>query len=177
VRLLELKSDGSSGEIVVADHNGVYVIKMSGDVRLTLCIPFDNCIENLIERENFDTILFDLNDASGLDSTTLGLIVKLAVKSKSKCQKSPLLLCKEPAIKRLIMTMGLDDVCELINDVPHSCCALYVEGNGFTALEPSRKADESLLKSKILESHYALMELNKTNEETFKDLVQTLKDC
>lgn len=170
-----MKSDGSSGEILVADHDGVYVIKMSGDVRLTLCIPFDKCIENLMRRENFCTILFDLNDALGLDSTTLGLIVKLAVKSKSKHNKTPLLLCKAPAIKRLIMTMGLDDVCELVNDVPNSCCAIYSEGNGFTHLEPSKQANESLLKSKILESHYALMELNKTNEETFKDLVQTLK--
>ena len=169
-----MKSDGASGEILVADHKGVYVIKMSGDVRLTLCIPFDNCIENLIAREDFCTILFDLNDAYGLDSTTLGLIVKLAVKSKSKYNKTPLILCNEPAIKRLIMTMGLDDVCELVTDLPSSCSDIYSEVNCFTNLEPSTKADESLLKSKILESHYALMELNKINRETFKDLVQTL---
>jgi anti-anti-sigma factor len=170
-----LNFDGSSGDILVADHNGVYVIKMSGDVRLTLCIPFDNCIENLIKREDFCTILFDLNDAQGLDSTTLGLIVKLAVKSKSKYNKTPLLLCNEPAIKRLIMTMGLDDVCELVSDIPNDCYEIYSEENSFHHLEHSTQADESLLKSKILESHYALMELNKINKETFKDLVQTLK--
>ncbi len=170
-----MKSDVSSGEILVADHNGVYVIKMSGDVRLTLCIPFDNCIENLIKQDDFCTVLFDLNEAYGLDSTTLGLIAKLAVKSQTKHNKAPLLLCKDPAIKRLIMSMGLDDICEMVSDVPNSCSATY-RNNGFTHLEPSQQADESVLKSKILESHYALMELNKTNHETFKDLVQTLRE-
>jgi len=169
-----LKSDVSSGEILVADHNGVYVVKMSGDVRLTLCIPFDNCIENLIKQDSFCTILFDLNEAIGIDSTTLGLIAKLAVKSQSKYNKTPLILCKDSAIKRLIISMGLDDVCDIVSDVPNNCSATY-RNNGFTHLEPEQLNDEAVLKSKILESHYALMELNKANHETFKDLVQILR--
>ena len=34
--------DVAMGQILVADHQGVYVIKMVGDVRLTLCVSFDH---------------------------------------------------------------------------------------------------------------------------------------
>ncbi len=168
--MFELKSDVSSGEILVADHDGVYVIKMSGDVRLTLCIPFDECIEGLIARKDFSTVLFDLNEAFGLDSTTLGLIAKLAVKSKSQSQKSPIIICNQPAIIRLLTTMGLDDVCEVIDEPPQNYC----EQTDFVSLKPEGN-DEDLVKAKVLESHCVLMSLNKTNQETFKDLVQMLK--
>jgi anti-anti-sigma factor len=165
-------SDVSSSNILIADHQGVYVIKMSGDVRLTLCISFDECIEELMARDGFYTILFDLSEAEGLDSTTLGLIAKLAVKSHSQNKKKPLIICTDVGIKRLITTMGLDDVCELIDQPPKGYCKI----TDFVSLnEVDASYDEELIKAKILESHSVLMELNESNRETFKDLVQTLK--
>lgn len=165
-------SDVSSGNILVADHNGVYVIKMSGDVRLTLCISFDECIEELTAREGFYTVLFDLSEAEGLDSTTLGLIAKLAMRSHEQNQKKPLVICSDPGIERLITTMGLDDVCELIDKPPQDYC----EVTDFVSLDDvDENHDEEKIKAKILESHCVLMGLNESNHETFKDLVQTLK--
>lgn len=165
-------SDVSSGNILVADHNGVYVIKMSGDVRLTLCVSFDECIEELTAREGFYTVLFDLSEAEGLDSTTLGLIAKLAMRSHEQSQKEPLVICGDPGIERLITTMGLDDVCELIDKPPQDYC----EVTDFVSLDAVDEShDEEQIKAKILESHCVLMGLNESNHETFKDLVQTLK--
>ncbi len=46
------------GQILVADHEGVYVIKMVGDVRLTLSISFDAFIESVLMRDNFISILY-----------------------------------------------------------------------------------------------------------------------
>lgn len=164
-------SDVASGEILVADHNGVYVIKMNGDVRLTLCVSFDAYIENLISRENFCTVLFDLSDAEGLDSTTLGLIAKLAVKSSEGQQAKPLIICNNSGIERLLTTMGLDDICELIDTPPRNYC----ESSDFVSLAETDGNDEDLVKAKVLESHCVLMGLNETNRETFQDLVYTLQ--
>ena len=77
-------SDVESGEILIADYQGIYVIKMSGDVRLNLCIAFDDCIESLFAREDFQSVFFDLSCAENLDSTTLGLIAKVAIKCQTK---------------------------------------------------------------------------------------------
>lgn len=166
-------SDVASGAILVAEHQGVYVIKMSGDVRLTLCISFDECIEDLISRDGFCTILFDLTEAEGLDSTTLGLIAKLAVKSRSSDRGKPYLICTNDGIRRLLSTMGLDDVCEIIDAIPENYCKA---GSDFVPLaEVNDPQYEEQVKAKVLESHCVLMELNEKNRETFKDLVDTLK--
>ena len=46
-----------AGQILVADHDGVYVIKMVGDVRLTLCISFDQFIDTMFKSENFTSVV------------------------------------------------------------------------------------------------------------------------
>ena len=164
-------SDVASGEILVADHNGVYVIRMSGDVRLTLCVSFDQYIEDLISRKSFFTVLFDMSDVQGMDSTTLGLVAKLAVKSVEHKQMKPWIICNDPNIQRLLTTMGLDEVCELMDAPP----ADYCENSAFVSLPEDHSVAEDLVKAKVLESHCVLMGLNESNRATFQDLVHTLK--
>ena len=161
----------TSGEILVAEHKGIYVIKMTGDVRLTLCISFDEWIEQLISRQDFYSVLFDLSEVEGLDSTTLGLIAKLAVKCEEKKQAKPLIICENSAVERLLLSMGLNEVCELIDTPPSDYC----QTTDFVSLKEKGNDDESQIKAKVLESHCILMELNEANQETFKDLVQTLR--
>lgn len=169
-------SDVSSGSILVADHQGVYVIKMQGDVRLTLCVSFDECIEELTSKDGFFTILFDVSEAEGLDSTTLGLMAKMAVNAQSQGRDKPIIICPDPGIKRLLQTMGLDEVCEVMEHSPETFCELDQTADNVISLEQVKEdQDEEQLRSKILEAHCVLMQLNETNRETFKDLVQTLQ--
>ena len=157
----------------VSYQQGVYVIKMTGDVRLTLCIPFDDFIEKLFSREGFYSVMFDLSETQGLDSTTLGLIAKLAVKVQQQQQVKPLVVVSNPAIERLLVTMGLDDVCAIIDQPPQDYC----QTADFVALTTDNSSNEALVKAKVLESHCVLMDLNQSNHDTFKDLVQTLKSA
>jgi len=160
-----------SGKILVADHSGVYVIKMQGDVRLTLCIPFDAFIEKILSRDGFYMVLFDLSDAECLDSTTLGLIAKVAVNIQSRKHRKPLAIISDPSIERLFVSMGLDEVCDLIDQPSQDYC----QTDNFVNLDPANQNDEEQIKTKVLESHCVLMGLNETNKETFRDLVQALK--
>ena len=167
-------SDVESGEILVADHQGVYMIKMSGDVRLTLCMAFDECIETLVSRSDFTTVMFDLSHADNLDSTTLGLIAKLALKCKSNNIPQPVVYCTNPAIIRLLNTMGIDEVCAITSHSPANIQA----GADYQAIEQSAAgADEERVKDKVLESHRVLMALNDKKHQTFKDLVDMLRCC
>ncbi len=161
----------SLGQILVADHEGVYVIKMVGDVRLTLCISFDQYIEMLFSKNDFRTILFDLSEAEGLDSTTLGLIAKIAVKSEAVRGIQPLIISDNPEIKKLLSSMAIDTVCEIITRPPQDYCST----DSFLGLEVCED-EECLVREKVLEAHCVLMGLNESNKETFKDLVETLND-
>ncbi|MEX1032733.1 MAG: STAS domain-containing protein [Cellvibrionaceae bacterium] len=155
------------GQILVADHNHTHVIKMVGDVRLTLCVSFDKFIDSIFHGNGSCGIVFDLTEASAIDSTTLGLMAKIAILSRERCDLVPVVFSTNPSVDRLLETMGFDDIFEIVHE-QHQCAA------------PCRhlKAadlDEQRAKERILEAHHILMELNESNRETFRDLVNTLE--
>ena len=88
--------------------------------QLTLCVSFDQYIETLFGKNDFCTILFDLSEAEGLDSTTLGLIAKIAVKSESLKNIQPIVICDSSDIIKLLASMGIDSVCQIIMSVTFS---------------------------------------------------------
>lgn len=163
--------DTSLGQILVADHQGVYIIKMRGDVRLTLSVSFDHYIETLFQKNDFCTIVFDLEEAVGLDSTTLGLIAKIAIKSHKIKNISPVIICPKEDILILLSSMGIDVVCQIIDAPSTEYCSI----DGFDSLTNESLPSEHQVRDKVLEAHCVLMGLNDTNKETFKDLVAALQ--
>lgn len=157
------------GQILVAKHDNTHVIKMVGDVRLTLCVSFDNFIDSIFAKNHFCSIVFDLTEASAIDSTTLGLMAKIAILSQERCNRVPVVFSTNKSVDRLLETMGFDDIFEIIHE--HHDYAT-----------PSRHLnpadlDESSAKERVLEAHHILMELNESNRETFRDLVNSLEGC
>ena len=158
------------GQILVADHEGVYVIKMIGDVRLTLCLSFDRFIDSMFSRDDFVSILFDLTEAEAIDSTTLGLMAKISIFAQERRQVTPVVVSTNASINRLLESMGFNDIFDIIHDF-ESITPTPHPGE----LEPG-ELEEGEVKSKVLEAHQVLMGLNETNQETFRDLVKTLEE-
>lgn len=155
------------GQILVADHEGVYVIKMVGDVRLTLCISFDQFIDSMFSAENFSAVLFDLSEAEAIDSTTLGLMAKISLRGQERHNVIPVILSTNPSINRVLQTMGFQDIFTIVNELQ-------------TPVSPSRELtpevnDEHQVKEKVLEAHKILMGLNRENRATFRNLVKMLE--
>ena len=50
-----------SGRILVASHDGVYVIVFEGDVRLTLCTTVDEYLEKMFQDSGFRSVIVDLS--------------------------------------------------------------------------------------------------------------------
>ncbi|OZY84790.1 anti-anti-sigma factor [Cellvibrio mixtus] len=157
------------GQILVADHNGVYVIKMLGDVRLTLCISFDQFIDAMFKSENFTSVLFDLSEAEAIDSTTLGLMAKISILGQERCDMVPVILASNPSIQRILQTMGFSDIFTIVDKL---------DGPILDA-QPLHcvNCDEKVVKDKVLEAHKILMGLNASNADTFRNLVNMLENC
>ena len=155
------------GKILVADHAGVYIIKMVGDVRLTLCISFDQFIDAMLAAENFSSVLFDLSEAEAVDSTTLGLMAKISLLAQEQRNITPVILATNASIKRILDTMGFADIFSIVDQLD---VAIAPE-KSLTAIE----CDEQQVKEKVLEAHKILMGLNAQNHDTFKDLVNMLE--
>ncbi len=156
-----------SGQIMVGAHKGIYVIKLVGDVRLNLCTSFDNFIDNMFAHDDFSDVVFDLHGAEGVDSTTLGLIAKIAIRALERgCQK-PLALSADDGIRYLLDAMGF----EALIEVSEERRELPAETTPLQCKNP----DECAAREKVLEAHRVLMSMNEHNAETFRDLVHTLE--
>jgi len=159
----------NSGVIKVADDNGIFVIKMIGDVRLTLCVRFDEFIDDMLGGEAPRAVVFDLSDAEAIDSTTLGLMAKVSLKGRKMDLADPLVFSPNATIKRLLDTMGFAEILRIV-DKPLSSQPRFSE------LDTNSDEDEGVYRAKVLEAHKILVELNGSNAQRFKDLIQSLEN-
>lgn len=161
----------SKDTILVAEHQGSHIIKFVGDVRLTFSVALDNYIAQMLESDDFCCILFDMTETQLVDSTTLGLIAKIGIYAYESGQHKPLIVCDNPSLCRLLDSMGITDVCDLISTLPGQ----YSHMSSGQALEATGSMDD--IQATVLDAHCVLMGMSKTNEDTFKDLVKTLKSA
>lgn len=159
----------NAGVIKVADKNGVFVIKMIGDVRLTLSLSFDEFIDQMFASEDFSSVIFDLTDAQAIDSTTLGLMAKISLKGRALHYMDPIVISSNPGIIRLLDSMGFSEILQIVEsaDIGH---------DDFQVLHSHDLAiDEDLVRQKVLEAHRSLVELNADNNDVFKELIRSLE--
>ncbi|WP_116364494.1 STAS domain-containing protein [Parahaliea mediterranea] len=157
----------SEGRILAASQDGAYVVRMEGDVRLNLCTTIDEFMQRMFADPEFASVWVDLCDTEGMDSTTLGLLAKLALEVHERYGFRPAIYCCNPGINRLLTSMGFqqlfdlhEEVCERtpsIEEIPH------VEGS------------EQAVKDKVIEAHRVLMGLSEDNRDRFKDLMAVLE--
>ena len=157
-----------SGNILVAQHEGSYVIKFVGDVRLTLCARLDNFLEKMFRSKTFSGVLVDVSDAENIDSTSLGLLAKLAIKNQKNTNTRPIILSPNENITRLLDSMGFSKIFDIRGHLEYSA-------NGDLNEIPDVVADESAMREKIIDAHKVLMDLNEKNHDTFKTLVTSLE--
>ena len=155
------------GRILAASHDGAYVIRLVGDVRLTLCTTIDEYIQQMFEDPEFASVWVDLCDAEGIDSTTLGLLAKLAQEVKARYGFQPAIYSCEPGINRLLQSMSFERLFELHEEA----CANPED----IAEIPAVAGSEDSVKAKVIEAHRVLMDLSEENRERFKDLLIALE--
>lgn len=156
-----------SGKMLVADHQGTYMIKLIGDVRLTLCNTIDEYIEQMFSADNFAGVTIDLAETLGIDSTSLGLLAKLAIQAKQRGFDRPTILSPNPDITRLLQSMGFAKVFNIYSDE-------ITNAEDLKEL-PIRCGSETQVRNKVLEAHKVLMGLNEQNRADFHDLVCALE--
>ncbi|MEM1231974.1 MAG: STAS domain-containing protein [Pseudomonadota bacterium] len=158
------------GQILAGAHQGVYLLRFEGDVRLTLCAAVDQFLDQMLRDPEFRSVAVDLTRASGVDSTSLGLMAKLSLRAQERFSFKPTLICREPDMLRLLRSMGFDDVFEIVPEPPRSAAEL--------GPLPRVDVPEEELRAAVLEAHQILMGLNEDNRVAFRDLVAALEaDC
>lgn len=154
-------------KILQANCSGVHVLKLVGEVRLNLCSTIDSAIESMTADPEFATIVVDLSETTLIDSTTLGMLAKLAILAKTKSHFLPSIVSTNPDITRIITTMGFDTIFIILEKPAQNDQSLQEL--------PISELGEADLRENVLNAHKELMKLNEHNREQFKDLVATLE--
>jgi anti-anti-sigma factor len=157
----------SKGRILVGAHDGVFLLRFVGDVRLSLCTAVDAFLDTMFSDPSFQSVIVDLSQTQGIDSTSLGILCKLSINSQARFACVPTLISTRPDITRVLLTMGLSDVFHIVEQPLEQ-----VEQLG--ELCPCASSEEDM-RHRVIEAHRYLMSLNESNHAAFKDLVQTLE--
>ncbi len=161
------------GKILLARSKGDYVIRLTGDVRLTLCSTLEGCLQSMFADPAFGSVTIDARDAECLDSTTLGLLAKISFMSQAVTERVPSILTTNPDVTRLLSMMGFEGpIYVFVGEVPDVLSS--VDMQSAKELEPCQ-CDEDEAKSRVLEAHRILMSINESNHQQFRDLVAALE--
>ena len=155
------------GKILAAQHGGTTVLKLVGDVRLTMSASLDDFIVAMFDEAEFASVSIDLTEADGLDSTTLGLLAKIAIKARKRFHFTPLLVCSEPSIRRLLDSMCFNTIFDIRDQALEQ-----LSDFGELSVAVSGGAE---VREKVLEAHRLLMGLSEENAERFRELVCSLE--
>jgi len=155
------------GRIKAAFASGVFVLKLCGDVRLTLCATLDRQARQLAETPGLETLIIDLRDTTNVDSTALGFLAKVAMAVQGLVSEPPTIIADNPDVQRMLDVMGFSRIFTLVESPiteAHDLCDL-----------PEIPTDVEETRQRVLEAHRILMRLNEHNREEFQPLVEMLE--
>ncbi len=157
----------TQGKVLVADVDNLHILRLEGDVRMNLCCAFSEHIKDTLKRTEQFNILIDMSKTEGIDSTMLGQLAKLSIKTRQQFNHTPTICSPKSSIRKTLDCMGFDKVFYIIQDN---------DIKAGTYSECSNKyVDEECVRSQVISAHKALMSLNQKNEQTFVELVNCLE--
>ena len=160
-----------TGKILAGGQKGVFLVRCGGDVRLGMSTGMDSYFEDLLASGKCSSIIIDLSETESIDSTALGSLAKLSITTRRLLGRSPTLVSTNPDITRVLKTMGFHEVFQLVEHPVKD-----LDEVDLVDRTQSNTGNEDELRRYVIDVHKALMSLNGKNQESFKDLLETLEE-
>jgi anti-anti-sigma factor len=155
------------GRYYFAEKDGITYIKMVGNLKYSTSSGFDRFVEGLIER-GFSRAVIDLSEASYIDSTNLGLIAKIANRSRSCADVNVSIISPNEDINEILRSVRFDKIFTIITDTSQLNEAQLEE-------IPEEQQSEKENLEMLIEAHKSLMAAHEENRPQFKDVVELLE--
>ncbi len=156
----------TKAKILLARTNGTCVLKFAGEVRLALAPTLTPFVNSIGQSTECETIIIDLRDVDCIDSTMLGMLAKISLRSQEALDKVPTIISTRDDVTRILLSMGFDSIFAIAGE-----CESANEGG---ELAP-QVCSEDEMRTQVIEAHRILMSLNESNREEFSDLVKSLE--
>lgn len=164
----------SLGQILFARHDGLLTLKLVGDIRYTLgslhllSRSLDTLLDRIFIGQPEEEIVVDMRETVGIDSTNLGILVRIALRSEAQFQRRPTIIGPPPGVRRVLESMGVDRVFTIVAGSP-------TDTPDLAPLPPSSATEQERLRM-VLDAHQRLMNLSEQNRAMFEEVVTLLQE-
>ena len=159
----------TSGSILSTLDGECFSLAFFGDVRLVWSVTLERYCESIFEQAKISRFYVDVSTAENLDSTTLGVLAKLALLCKNKLNFFAELYFDHPDIERLVVSMGFKSVFEFVTKDN----VLKLDYLSMQTLGGASWTEDEVRRS-VLAAHKTLAGLSMENNEKFKALIDSL---
>lgn len=153
------------GEVFYAHHGDDWVLRVQGSLRYTNASAMNRFLDELFAKCHPASVCVDLNSATAIDSTGIGLLAKIANGMEQSGHGRPILFSGNPEINELLTSVCLDDVCNIVAGPPPA------EAEEGEAPIPEAAPSESEMARTIVDAHRLLCELSESNRSQFQNVL------
>jgi len=155
------------GSIFAARDDDIEYIKLFGTVRYSHCAGLESHIDKLFEKNDFDEVVIDLEEADILDSTALGLLARVAIELKKTSSLLPIIFIRQGELANVLKRVCFDQVFTIMINSHRQKQA------GFKEI-PNQTQSEKQILQRVLSAHRNLATLDKKNEKLYQDITKAL---
>ena len=158
----------NTGQIYYAVMDGRGVLKLTGTIRHPLSLRLTQAAWRLFSGAGIHSVIVDLQEARFINSTCLGLLARVAMRSLELGFGPPLFVLTDKEVTRLLQTTGFGRAFVLI-DNPMEPAARLTDAAPLAGVCPRPET------SVVLDAHRALCELNENNRHLFQSVIEVLE--
>jgi anti-anti-sigma factor len=145
------------------------VLRYYGRVDYTCAPALKRFTDGLLARQPCSGVVFDLTEAESLDSTNLGLLARVADRSRQQGGARSVVVSSRDDINLVLWSMGFD---QLVDIVPPGLAASRGPVDADIRSEAPAAAE---LRQTMLEAHRTLVDLSEAGRVQFQDVVACLE--
>jgi anti-anti-sigma factor len=162
-----------TGQILYARHKDVVVLKFVGLIGYTshwtfpLSTGLSAFIERLSTQTDFANIVIDMTEATGIDSTNLGLLAQIAQFMQRRFGRKATIITCQPAVSKVLRTIGFQTLFTIIDE--------HAPIRGGLEAIPSADETEVDVAAMILNAHKSLASISDGNRLLFTSIIEAIE--
>ena len=152
-------------DLLISHHDGVYSVKVAGRANFEYAVPLRELAKTLSE---FKCFRIDLGDCVAMDSTFMGVLSMIGLKSR-RCNAAVELLNANDTLKKLLRDLGVSKLFTFT-------AGTDPDAPPWSAADGSASRNDMLTTAEtVTEAHQTLVEADSSNAARFDQVIEFAK--